>query len=222
MTSCEDNSTLSKRKLDIEPSLRVSAGKNSEHSLLENRVTSKVEGGYLEQGNSKIRKIQMVETHMGTNGHVSQDLKVNLDSSLHCTHSGIETVKTEYNADNYSSLDQVKSGDLSSRLSDSKEMSEQLMLCTSAGIKSSLPGSCQITSAGKMRSKRKKQAGRNDSFEVLQNPAENNQGNNNMPNSDKHAIPGSEALVSCEPDASQGQSSLCFSATAGDIIDFKC
>lgn len=215
MTSCEDISTLSKRKLDIEPSLRVSAGKNSEHSLLENRVTSKVEGGYLEQGNSKIRKIQIIETHIGTDRHVSQDLKGNLDSSLHCTHSGIETVKTEYNADNYSSLDQVKSGDLSSRLSDSKEMSEQLMLCTSAGIKSSLPGSCQITSAGKMRSKRKKQAGQNDSFEVLQNPAENNQGDNNMPNSDKHAIPGSEAHVSCEPDASQGQISLCFSATAG-------
>ena len=43
MTSCEDISTLSKRKLDIEPSLCVTVGKNLKHSLLENRVTSKVE-----------------------------------------------------------------------------------------------------------------------------------------------------------------------------------
>jgi hypothetical protein len=85
--------------------LHVTTGKNAKHSLLENRVTSKVEGSYLEHGDSKIRKIQMVETHTGTNGHISQDLKVNLGSILHCTHRGIETVKTEYNADKYSSLD---------------------------------------------------------------------------------------------------------------------
>lgn len=215
MTSCEDICALSKRKLDIEPSLCVTAGKDSKHSLLENRVTSKVEGGYLEQRDSKIRKIQMAETHMGTDGNVSQVCKFNLDSSLSCTQNQIETVKTEYNADKYSSLDQEKCGELSSRRSDSKEMSEQLKLSTSAGIKSSLPGSCQITSAGKARSKRKKQACRNNSFEVLQNPSGNNQGDNNMPNSDKHAIPGSEAVVSCEPDASQEQTSLCFSATSG-------
>ena len=54
-----------------------------------------------------------------------------------------------------------------------------MMLSTSTGIRSSLPGSCQITFAGKMRSKRKKQAGWNDSFEVIQNIAENNQGDHN-------------------------------------------
>ena len=59
--------------------------------------------------------------------------------------------------DKYSSLDQVKSGDLSSTRSDSKEMSKKLMLSTSVGIKSSLPSSFHITSAGKMRIKRKKQ-----------------------------------------------------------------
>lgn len=215
MTSFEDISVLSKRKLDTEPSLHVTAGKISKPSLLENRVTCKVEGDYLEQGDFKMRKTQMAETHMGTDGHVSQDCKVNLDSSLHCVHGEIETVKTEYNADKSGSLDQVKSGDLSSRQFDSKEMSEQLMLSTSAGIKSSLQGSCQIASAGKMRSKRKKMAARNDSFEVLQNPAENNVGNSNIPKSDKNAIPGSEAQASCEPDSSQGQIDLCFSATSG-------
>ena len=64
MTSCEDISTLSKRKLDIEPSLCVMVGMNSKHSLLENRITSKVEEGYFEHGESKIRKIQVVETRM--------------------------------------------------------------------------------------------------------------------------------------------------------------
>ena len=59
------------------------------------------------------------------------------------------------------------------------------MLYASAGIKSSLPGSSQITSASKMRSKRNKQAGWNNGFEVLQNPAENNQGDNNIPDCDK-------------------------------------
>lgn len=215
MTSCEDISVLSKRKLDIEPSLHVTAGKISKPSLLENRVTCKVEGDYLEQGDSKMRKAQMAETHVGTDGHVSQDCKVNLDSSLHCVHGEIETVKTEDNAEKSSSLDRVESGDLSSRRLDSKEMSEQLMLSTSAGNKSSSQGSCQIAPAGKMRSKRKKMAARNDNFGVLQNPAENNEGNSNIPNSDKHAIPGSEAQVSCESDISQGQIGLCFSATAG-------
>lgn len=214
MTSCENICALSKRKLDIEPSLCVTVGKDSKHSWPENRFTSKADGGYLEQRDSKIRKIEMAETHMDTDGHVSQACKFNLDSSLHCTEDQIETVKIEYSADKYSSLDQEKCGELSSRRSDSKEMSEQLMLSTSAGIKSSLPGSC-LTSAGKTRSKRKKQACRSNSFEVLQNPAGSSQGDNNMPNSDKHAIPGSEALVSCEPDASQGQTTSCFSVTSG-------
>ena len=57
MTSCEDISTLSKRKLDIEESLSVTVGMNSKHSLLENRVTSKVEEGYFEEGESKIKEI---------------------------------------------------------------------------------------------------------------------------------------------------------------------
>ena len=92
------------------------------------------------------------------------------------------------------------------------------MLSTSTGIKSSLPGSYQMTFAGKTRSKRKKQVTWNDGFEVLQNPAENNKGDNNIPNSDK----GSEALVLCEPNASKGHISLCFSTTSGDITYFKC
>jgi len=144
MTSCEGISALSKRKLDIEPSLCVTTGKNLKHTLLENRVAFKEEEGYFEHEESKIKKIQMVETRMGTYGHVSQDCKVNLDSSFHCTYNGIETIKIEYNADRYSSLDQVKSGDLSSTQFDSKEMSEKLMLSSSVGIKSSLLGSCQI------------------------------------------------------------------------------
>ena len=73
---------------------------------------------------------------MGMDGHVSQYCKVNLDSSLHCTYNGIKIVKTEYNANKYSILDQVKSGDLSSTRSKSKEISEQLMLSASIGIKS--------------------------------------------------------------------------------------
>ena len=77
----------------------------------------------------------MVETHMGIDGHVLQDFKVNLDIILHCTYNGIKTVNTEYNADKYSILDQVKSGDLSSTQSDSKKMSETLMLYASARIK---------------------------------------------------------------------------------------
>jgi hypothetical protein len=105
MTSCEDISSLSKRKLDIYPSLHVAIGNNAKHSFPRNRVTSKVEGSYLEHRDSKIRKIHMVETQTRKNGHISQDLKVNLDNILHCTHRGIETVKTEYNADKYSSLD---------------------------------------------------------------------------------------------------------------------
>ena len=82
--------------------------------MLKNRVTSKVEEGYFEQGESKIRKIQMVETHMGIDGHVSQYCKVNLDNNLHCKYNGIEIVKTEYNADKYSTLYQVKRGNISS------------------------------------------------------------------------------------------------------------
>ena len=69
-----------------------------------------------------------------------------------------------------------------------------------------------------MRSKRKKQEGWKDGFEVLQNHPENNQGGNNIPNCDK----GSEALVLCEPNASKGHIILCFSTTSGDITYFKC
>ena len=92
------------------------------------------------------------------------------------------------------------------------------MLSTSVGFKSSLPSSCRITSAGKARSKRKKQVGWNHGFKILQNTIENNQGENNIPNCDK----GSESLVLCEPNASKGHISLCFSTTSGDITNFKC
>ena len=56
----------------------------------------------------------MVETCMGTDGHVSQYCKDNLDINLHCKYNGIKTVNTEYNANKYSNLDQVNNGDLSS------------------------------------------------------------------------------------------------------------
>ena len=66
----------------------------------------------------------MVDTCMGTDGHVSKYCRVNLDSIFHYTYNVIETINTQYNADKYSSFDKVKSGDISSTRYDSKEMSE--------------------------------------------------------------------------------------------------
>ncbi|KAH9324497.1 hypothetical protein KI387_004675 [Taxus chinensis] len=87
------------------------------------------------------------------------------------------------------SSEHVKSGDISSEQVDSYKQNEQLS-SAATGSRLWLPSSFQETSAGKSSHKRRKQTGWTHSVEVLPNPAERRQGQNNVVGSEEHLVPG--------------------------------